>query len=509
MGIMFLGCYSLKKTYLLNTGNCKDFGGIFDRCYSLEISPNLNLSAMTDLSNLFGNNYSLKKINHVFDNYYYEDFSNSLLSSTELNRIFEMLPDYRPSGLRNIVTIDNPRPALIDNFGYSVDISDSYVVVGAYNDDTTGTDSGAAYVFNIDGSLLHTLENPRPADGDNFGISVAISDSYVVVGAYNDDTSNYDSGAVYVFSTTDGSLVHTLENPRLSMSAMFGRTIDISDSYIVVSAYNEDTTGIDSGTVYVFSTAGGSLVHTLENPRPTNDDKFGISVAISDSYVVVGTPYENTTGNYSGAVYVFSTADGSLVHTLENPRPTDNDKFGMGVAISDSYFVVGSPLDEGTSTTRPGAVYVFNINGSLVHTLENPRPAFGVDFGFSVSISDSYIVVGAYNDDTTGTNSGAAYVFSAIDGSLVHTLENQTPGNYDYFGADVSISGSNVLIGSYSDDTGVTNAGAAYVFDLNSYTEGVDLSSLPSLPQLNISNSLGVNECNTDIATDKNWTIIS
>ena len=44
------------------------------------------------------------------------------------------------------------------------------------------------------------------------------------------------------------------------------------------------------------------------------------------------------------------------------------------------------------------------------------------------------MVVGAYTDDTGATNAGSAYVFDAATGNLLHTLNNPTPAASDYFG---------------------------------------------------------------------------
>ena len=65
-------------------------------------------------------------------------------------------------------------------------------------------------------------------------------------------------------------------------------------------------------------------------------------------------------------------------------------------------------------------------------------------FGSSVAISGNTIVVGAFSDDTGASDSGSAYVFNAITGALVSTLANPTFANSDFFGYSVAISGSTV-----------------------------------------------------------------
>ena len=108
-----------------------------------------------------------------------------------------------------------------------------------------------------------------------------------------------------------------------------------------------------------------------------------------------------------------------------------------------------------------------------IQTYNNPN-AYGTSvydyFGFSVSVDGNRIIVGAYEDDAGGTDSGKAYIFDATTGSLLHTLHN--PNAYgtqvdDWFGYSVAISGNRVAVGAYKeDDAGGTDSGKAYVYQI-------------------------------------------
>ncbi|MHC4866126.1 MAG: C10 family peptidase [Planctomycetota bacterium] len=94
--------------------------------------------------------------------------------------------------------------AVNDWFGCSVDISGSTVVVGAYGDDynSVALDSGAAYAFYFDGSSWGQEAKLLASDGaadDYFGYSVAVSGDTALAGAYGDDDLGSNSGAAYVF----------------------------------------------------------------------------------------------------------------------------------------------------------------------------------------------------------------------------------------------------------------------------------------------------------------------
>lgn len=70
-------------------------------------------------------------------------------------------------------------------------------------DDDNGEASGSAYIF--DTTTGQQLFKLLASDGvllDTFGISVAIGDSTVIVGAQFDDDNGNNSGSAYVFDAT-------------------------------------------------------------------------------------------------------------------------------------------------------------------------------------------------------------------------------------------------------------------------------------------------------------------
>ncbi len=375
-----------------------------------------------------------------------------------------------------LTTIANPTPAASDYFGYRIAISGNAVVVGAYQDDTTGTDSGSAYVFDATtGALIATLANPTPAAGDNFGNAVAVSGNVVVVAAYLDDTGAADSGMAYAFNATTGQLISTLANPAPGAGDGFGKSIAISGDLVVVGAFDDDTTGGNSGSSYVFSASLGSLLRTLANPTPVADDEFGISVAISGTTIVVGAHADDTTGTDSGSAYAFNSSTGALIATLSNPSPATTDIFGFSVAVSANSILVGAYLDD-ESGINSGAAYVFNpTTGALQAEISNPMTAAGESFGNSIAAAGDFVVVGAHSDDTRAQDGGAAYIYNAKTGSLISKISNPSPVAGDLFGYSVAASGNRLAIGAIKDDTGALDTGAVYVFDL---TTGALISSI-------------------------------
>ena len=135
----------------------------------------------------------------------------------------------------------------------------------------------------------------------------------------------------------------------------------------------------------------------------------------------------------------------------------------------------GRTFDD-TGAINAGSAYVYDLSSGTptvpVATLNNPGPAANDFFGSSVAISGARVVVGAYVDGTPASHAGSAYVYDLSGGTPtapVARLNNPNPtGEEDAFGSSVAISGTRVMVGAYSDDTGAIDAGSAYLYDMSS-----------------------------------------
>jgi hypothetical protein len=112
-----------------------------------------------------------------------------------------------------------------------------------------------------------------------------------------------------------------------------------------------------------------------------------------------------------------------------------------------------------------------------VATLINPNPAVSDLFGRAVSISGTRVVVGAFRDDTGETDSGTAYLYDLASNTPnvpVGTLNNPAPAPGDYFAFAVAIDGTTVAIGATADDTLALDQGQAFIFGSNPNDEDGD-----------------------------------
>ena len=385
-----------------------------------------------------------------------------------------------------LYTIDDPTddwlttPPQADHFGYSVAVSGNSLVVGApgYDYDPPPPPSPPPPPFS---PLFELPEqdvgrvSPFDADtGDGAGLGY-FRLGYFLSGGNAVFYYDYSGTALGVSVAISGDTLVTAGRSvwiypwQWPLPDSPGSSVAMSGGIIVVGSPGDDTGATDAGSVYLYD-AGTyygtqNLLRTLNNPTPAASDGFGASVAISGNILVVGTPGDDTGATDAGSVYVFDATTGSLLWTLNNPMPAAGDNFGYSVAISGNTVVVGSPYDD-TGATDSGAAYVFDAaTGNLLSMLLNPTPAESDNFGFSVAACASTVLVGAPYDDTGATDSGLAYIFHASTGILLAPLVNPTPADGDGFGWSVALSETRAVVGAPYVDGASRDRGAVYGFD--------------------------------------------
>jgi FG-GAP repeat/Abnormal spindle-like microcephaly-assoc'd, ASPM-SPD-2-Hydin len=364
-----------------------------------------------------------------------------------------------------------------DGFGYSVAASGSTVVVGAYRH-TVGSNSaqGAAYVFVQNGGVWTHQAELTAADGaafDNFGHSVGMDGSTVVVGAYQHTVgSNSGQGAAYVFAENGGTWSQQAELTASDGAAgdLFGDSVAVSGNTVVVGA-NFHTVGANAkqGAAYVFSGNGGTWSQQAELSASDGaaGDWFGYSVVVSGSTAVVGVPGHLVGSNFAqGSAYVFAQSGGiwSQQAELTSSDGAVEDNFGSSVAVDASTVVVGAGEHKVGSNSGQGAAYVFVESGGVWSQQAEMTSSDGMQndiFGSSVAVSGSTAMVGApYHRPY-----GAAYVFVESGGTWSQQAELTDSTSSDNFGASVALSGNTGLAGASNHTVGSNPMqGAAFVF---------------------------------------------
>ena len=334
-----------------------------------------------------------------------------------------------------------------DDFGVSVAISGNTALVGATGNDDAGGSSGSAYLFDITtGNQLTKLTASDAATGDSFGTSVALSGNTALVGASGNDSA-------YLFDITTGNQLTKLTASDAATGDRFGWSAAISDNTALVGATRND----DAGSAYLFDITTGNQLTKLTASDAAAGDEFGWSMAVSGNTALVGALGNDD----AGSAYLFDIATGNQLAKLTASDAATGDRFGYSVAISDNIALVGATHNDDAGFDS-GSAYLFDITtGNQLAKLTASDAAAGDEFGWSVAISGNTALVGAFGDDHAGFASGSAYLFDITTGNQLAKLTASDATAFNYFGEAVAISGTTVLVGAGGD-----YSGSAYLYEI-------------------------------------------
>lgn len=348
----------------------------------------------------------------------------------------------------------------VDRFGHSIAIDNSIAVIGSPFDRDPVSPAGAYLFDTTNGQLISELVAVNSNSQEGIGWSVGISGHTAIVGAPFDSHSGLSAGAAHIFDATTGQQLFTLFASDADTGDQFGWAVAVSGNVAVVGAH-QNSGNSRSGAAYLFDVSTGQQLHKLTAPDFGADD-FGYSVAISGNTAIVGARFDEHAGIASGSAYLFDVTTGEPLRKLVAADAAVNQNFGQTVAISGSTVVVGS---HSGSSFGSGYAYVFDVSTGeqlykFVATDSQPDA-----FGSSVSVSENIALIGASGRDDHGDNSGAAYLFDVTTGYELAKLTASDLGVHDVFGFSVAISGKTAVIGSPGDrDTRYLQPGAAYAF---------------------------------------------
>jgi hypothetical protein len=404
-----------------------------------------------------------------------------------------------------------------DLFGYSVSVSYGVAVVGAPDANSGEDEIGKAYVlYRNEGGAdqwgeIKTLIASDAADGDEFGYSVSISGTTILVGAPRADYAGIiNCGQAYLFDQDAGGddnwgQVKIIHPGVMEEGDRFGYSVSLSGDTAVVGAPWADSYGTDMGQVYIFYRDQGGAdnwgqVRVRAGSDRSDGDNFGQSVSISDTSLIVGAPLAGSGGTKRGQAYMFyKDHDGGdnwgQVKILSRAYERDGDKFGSSVDVSGDMAIVGAMNASryGSSGLRYqcGEAEIFYKDqdgadqwGSNMRLSPPEIPDYAF-FGKSVAIQSERAVVGAYLDNSEGVVSGQAYVYGKDTGGADNwgqeeIVKGTDTSAGDWYGYSVSLTeyynfatgwSAVVMTGAPNADSGGTDRGQVYVFNVHPKTK--------------------------------------
>ncbi len=355
--------------------------------------------------------------------------------------------------------------AFNDRFGFASGLSGTTAILGAPLADDRGFDAGAAYLLDVvTGETIAKLLPDEDTPNGSFGVSVAIDGGVAIVGAPGDATNGDGAGAAYLFDTVTGERLAKLLPDDAAEEDLFGISVDVSGTVAIVGAYLDDDAGLEAGAAYLFDVATGAQLFKLLAEDGAAGDRFGLSVAIDGDTAIVGSFLDDDDGPDSGSAYLFDVATGAQLGKLRAPDGAADDAFGAAVAIDGGTALVGAfQDDDGGQDAGSASLFDVAAGTRIAKLVASDGEAFAA-FGISVAIEGGTAVIGAYLDGDNGLNAGSAYRFDAASGDELAKLLPSDGAAVDSFGISVAVDGRAAVVGAYLDDDNGTNSGSAYRF---------------------------------------------
>ncbi len=354
----------------------------------------------------------------------------------------------------NRTIIESPIKSASEGFGNSLSSTNEYLLVGSplHSEETKGIRSGGAYLYkhneHNDVNYSRTLFASDGSTEDAFGISVSISGNSIVIGAWNDDDKGINSGSAYIYDIDNINYERKLTAFDGKSGDKFGYSIASSGDFVVVGAYEDDDNGDSSGSAYLYKISDANFKRKITPSDGQSGDYFGYSVAIYGENIAISSRYDDDKGTDSGSVYLFKTNDPLFERKILASDGNQQDDFGMNISIYEDFIAVGAPRKE-FSDQLFGSVYLYKIsNPSYEQRIYSPESnimgGFGANFGVKVSIYSNKLVI---------TSTGLAYLFDLSDLDNYKKYNSGSDTFMNGFGSSVSINDFNIFVGAPDHNT--------------------------------------------------------
>ncbi|MBD1584081.1 FG-GAP repeat protein [Pseudoalteromonas sp. S16_S37] len=314
-----------------------------------------------------------------------------------------------------------------DTLGGKVALKNHFAVLGASRRDEKGKDSGAVFVFEGEGSAWSQKQIVTALDGkagDAFGQSIALTERFLVIGAPHSDAPHTDSGSAYVYMRQQGSWqFHSKLTAKDGAEGdLFGISVAIDGDTILVGADLNDERAQKAGAVYayVFDGKQWNQQAKLMANDGANTDIFGVRVALYGDTALISARRDDIegVGKDAGSAYIFERTEGQWTQTqkLLAPDGKADNRFARGVALGKDTAII-SAMHHDAKGDNAGALYVFKKQQGQWRYTSTVVANDGVAedrFGWNVALANNTAIIAVPHRDDNGNSSGAAYVLDFI-----------------------------------------------------------------------------------------------
>ena len=375
-----------------------------------------------------------------------------------------------------------------DNFGCAVALNGDTAVIGAYRASAVSANAGKAYVFVRSGKKWvpqATLSADDGVSGDGFGSSVAFDSTTntAVVGAPTAVHGGaFNIGAAYVFvrsGTTWTQQAKLIASDGITWD-LFGTGAAITGDTIMIGATGVPNVDLHQGAVYVYTRSGTNWTQQ-QRLMPSNgssgDNDFGIAIAIDNGTAVIGARGFDHGAVAQGSAYIFTGSGGSWSQQkeLQAGDGAYGDNFGCSVALSGTTLVIGAFYKTTTAGAYAGAAYIFSGSGASwtqQAKLTASDGKAGDLFGSTVAVGNGIVAVGSPQHSTSlGSKAGTIYIYAMPNGTWLQqrlpllAVDGSPYTANVYLGSSSALNGTNLLVGAPGKGAGAgASVGAAYLY---------------------------------------------
>ena len=266
-----------------------------------------------------------------------------------------------------------------------------------------------------------------------------------VVGAPSAVVASVATGAAYVRSGLDGSLIYPITGDVKGFGSSVAKVGDVDadgvNDFVVGSPFAVNSLGKARGAVWGFSGKTGAVLFTQYGPKALFGTMVaGIGDVNSDGKpdVLVGVPADDVT---SSRISLLSGTTGTVVWTLvvTNTRGFGIAGCSVGDFNADGYddVLVGDYLATNSAgDVEAGVARIYSgFDKAVLRTYEGEDTTD--EFGATCAVvgdvdgdgKDDHLI-GAARAPSSGTSLGAAYLFSGATGALIQKLQDPTLDGY-------------------------------------------------------------------------------
>lgn len=361
-----------------------------------------------------------------------------------------------------------------DWFGWDVAVNGKSIVVSARNKPLNNKKSvGEVYLFeqNKYGKWIEKRKftSKNKESSDYFGSQIALNSNSLIISADGEGVypNKYKElrGGVYFYNKIEGNW--KLTNHILSDKyGRLGHNIALRDNKLAISDYINNN-------VFIFNKKAGNwnVVDTITKKTLF----FSMGIAVSDKFAVTNVPNVKTNTNVFD-IYHFDE-NGKAVFLQQISPPNKKYTFDNRVFLYKNFILLSSVV----GYNNKGKVFLYELNKKGIwefkKIFQSNLKIKGDFYGSDFCMNDKYIVIGAMGNDIDKQGNlkeieGAVYIYKKTNNQWVfhQKLKAVNPNVWDKYGFSVDISDKYIVVGCRFDkedeneENPINAAGAVYIY---------------------------------------------